>query len=163
MAKLSRKKRYNLRRDQRLILARGPNTVINRFEDLERLFELSIKRFSKRDGSPFQDEARKKTFREIINLACKYEVRMVSIEIENEIVGVDLIAIYKGTHYCLQGAYDLEKYPGLGNYANLLIIEDAINLGAKAVDFLEEADGWKDDWFEPLPCFQFKGLNFNRS
>jgi len=156
--KFNKKKRYNLRRDKKIILAKNPKTVHNRLEDIEKMFDLSIKRFSKRDGSPFEDEDRKKTFREIIRLAKEYEIRMLSTEINGEIAGVDLVAIYKGIYYTLQGAYDLEKHPGLGNYTNLLLIEDAINLGCKTVDFLEVSYGWKEDWFQPIPLFQFKGV-----
>lgn len=158
LQKFNKKKRYNLRRDQRLILAKNPQTIYNRFEDVEKLFELSIKRFSKRDGSPFESEERKETFRQIIQQAKEYDVRMISTEIKGEIVGVDLIAIYKGIYYTLQGAYNLEKHPGLGNYTNFLLIQDAINLGAKALDFLEVSYGWKEDWFKSIPLFQFNGF-----
>lgn len=152
------KKRYNLRRDQKLILAKNPKTHVNRFKDIEKLFELSIKRFANKDESAFVAPERRQTFREIIDQATEYEARMISTEIDGEIVGVDLIAIYKGIYYSLNGAYNLEKHPGLGNYTNLLMIQDALNLGAKAVDFLEVSYGWKEDWFEPIPLFQFKGI-----
>ena len=161
LQKFNSKKRYNLRRDQRIILAQQPKTFFNRFEDIENLFDLSIKRFASRDGSAFEDEGRKQTFREIIGRGGEYEVRIASTEIGGRIVGVDLIAVYKGIYYTLQGAYDLENHPGLGNYTNLLLIEDAINLGAKVVDFLEVSYGWKEDWFQPVPLFQFKGINGN--
>lgn len=152
------KKRYNLRRDQKIILSKNPKTCYNRFEDIETLFDLSIKRFAKRDGSPFETENRKQTFRDIMNQSGEYEIRIISTEIDNEIVGVDLVAIYKDIYYTLQGAYNLDKHPGLGNYTNFLLIEDAINLGAKSVDFLEVSYGWKEDWFQPIPLFQFKGI-----
>lgn len=162
LEKFSRKKRYNLKRDRKLILAKAPKTVINRFEDIEKLFELSIKRFSKfknpEDTSAFTINERKETFREIIRQAGEYKIRTITTEIDQEIVAVDLVAIYKGVYYALNGAYDLEKHPGLGNYSNLLLIEDAFRLGVKAMDFLEVSYGWKESWFEPIPLFQFKGL-----
>lgn len=158
MQRFSRKKRYNLRRDQKMILAKNPKTFYNCFEDIEKLFELSIKRFKDKDESAFAREGRRQTFREIIKQAREYEPRMVSTEINGKTVGVDLVAIHKGVYYALNGAYDLKKHPGLGNYTNFLLIQDAISLGAKAIDFLEVSYGWKEDWFKPVPLFQFKGL-----
>ncbi|HUV71770.1 MAG TPA: GNAT family N-acetyltransferase [Clostridia bacterium] len=155
---LSGKKRYNLKRDQRIILAQSPQTIINRFEDINAHFKLSLKRFTPRDGSPYEDERRKETFRQIINQAGEYEFRMISTEINDKLAGVDLVTIYKGVYYCLQGAYDIVHFPGIGNYTNLLQIQDAINLGCREIDFLEVAHGWKDSWFEPIPLFQFKGV-----
>lgn len=155
LSRFNRKKRYNLTRDRRIILSKNPKTVYNRFEDLEKLFELSIKRFDNKDISAFVQEQRRQTFREIIRQTGEYETRIVCTEINNEVVGVDLIALHKGIYYALNGAYDIEKHPGLGNYTNLLLIEDAIDLGMKAVDFLEVSYGWKEEWFEPIPLFQF--------
>jgi len=157
LLKFPKKKRYNLRRDQKIISAKNPQTFINRFEDIEHLFRLSIKRFKGKDGSAFISTERKETFRQIIKQAQEYEARMISTEINGKVVGVDLVAFYKGVYYALNGAYDLEKHPGLGNYSNLLLIEDALKLGAKTIDFLEVSYGWKEDWFTPLPLFQFKG------
>jgi len=157
LQKFNKKKRYNLRRDQKIILSYHPKTVINRFSDIENLFKLSIKRFADKDKSAFVRPERRKTFREIIKLAKEYEPRMITTEINGKIVGVDLAAIHKGIYYSLNGAYDLKRYPGLGNYTNFVLIQDAINLGAKAVDFLEVSYGWKEDWFKPIPLFQFKG------
>lgn len=158
LKKFNKKKRYNLRRDQRIILAKHPKTFFNRFGDIENLFKLSIKRFQNKDQSAFVAKERRQTFRQIIKQAREYEVRLVSTEINNKVVGVDLVALYKGIYYALNGAYDLKNQPGLGNYTNLLLIEDAIKLGAKAVDFLEVSYGWKEDWFKPIPLFQFKGI-----
>ncbi|PJC76310.1 hypothetical protein CO010_02905 [Candidatus Shapirobacteria bacterium CG_4_8_14_3_um_filter_39_11] len=160
MQKFNGKKRYNLRRDQRIILSHNPQTVINRYKDLEALFKLSIKRFAKidEDGSAFLVRERKETFRQIVKQANEYEIRTVTTEINGKTVGVDLVALYKGVYYALNGAYDIKHYPGLGNYTNFVLIQDAIDLGMKAVDFLEVSYGWKEDWFKPIPLFQFKGI-----
>jgi len=156
LQRFTAKKRYNLKRDAKIILSKNPKTIYNRFEDIEKMFDLSIKRFKDRDGSPFEKEARKGTFREILKQAGEYDVRMLSTEIDNETVGVDLVAIHKDTCYALQGAYDLEKHPGLGNYSNLLIMEDARALGAKVIDFLEVSYDWKESWFDPINLYQYK-------
>ncbi len=160
LQKFNAKKRYNLRRDQRIILGQNPQTVINHYADLETLFDLSIKRFSQRenDESAFVVKQRRETFRQIIKLANEYEIRTVSTKVNNKTVGVDLVALYKGVYYDLNGAYDIDACPGLGNYTNFVLIQDAIDLGMKKVDFLEVSYGWKEDWFKPVPLFQFKGL-----
>ncbi|MFH1565573.1 MAG: GNAT family N-acetyltransferase [bacterium] len=156
LQRFTAKKRYNLKRDAKIILSKNPRTVYNRFTDMERMFDLSIRRFESRDGSPFEKEARKGAFREILKQAGEYEVRMLSTEIDNEIVGVDLVAVYKNTCYALQGAYDLEKHPGLGNYSNLLIMDDARKVGAKIIDFLEVSYDWKESWFDPIKLYQYR-------
>lgn len=163
LQKFNGKRRYNLRRDQKIILSQNPKTVINRYKDLETLFKLSIKRFAKidEDGSVFLLKERKETFRRIAKQAREYEIRTVSTEINGKTVGVDLAALYKGTYYALNGAYDIEHYPGLGNYTNFVLIQDAIDLGMKTVDFLEVSYGWKEDWFKPIPLFQFKGKDYS--
>ncbi len=158
LQKFNKKKRYNLRRDQKIVLSHNPKTVINRLSDIEKLFQLSIKRFANKDESAFAHAERRKTFREIVRRAKDYEPRMISTEINGRVVGVDLVAIHKGIYYSLNGAYDLKHYPGLGNYSNFVLIQDAINLGLKAVDFLEVSYGWKEDWFKPIPLFQFSGF-----
>jgi len=156
LQKFNPKKRYNLKRDMRIIRAKNPKTIYNRYKDLEIMFDLSVKRFEKRDGSPFVMEERRETFRQICEQAGEYSTKMISTEIDGKIVGVDLIAVYNNTYYALQGAYDLEKHPGLGNYSNLLIIEDAIRNSMQKVDFLEVSYDWKAAWFDPIPLYQYK-------
>ena len=158
---LKKKKRYNLKRDWKKIQALKPEIVINDFSHLETLFKLNIKRF---DGmiladnkSTFLSKEKQKTFREIINLAKDYQVRMISTKIDNKIVAVDLVALYKRTYYCLAGGCDVGNYSGLGSFANLQLIKDAIELeNIDWIDFLQGDVNWKASWkLGTRPLFKF--------
>jgi len=158
---LKKKKRYNLKRDWKRIQALKPEIIINDFSHLETLFKLNINRF---DGmilgdnkSTFLSKEKQKTFREVINLAKDYQVRMISTKINGKIVAVDLVALYKKTYYCLAGGCDVAGYSGLGSFANLQLIKDAIGLeNIDLIDFLQGDVNWKASWkLGTRPLFKF--------
>ena len=158
---LKKKKRYNLKRDWKRIQTLKPEIVINDFSHLETLFKLNINRF---DGmiladnkSTFLSKEKQKTFKEVINLAKDYQVRMISTKIDNKIVAVDLVALYKRTYYCLAGGCDVGNYSGLGSFANLQLIKDAIELeNIDWIDFLQGDVNWKASWkLGTRPLFKF--------
>jgi len=155
---LNKKRRYNLKRDRRLINELNPKIYINRFEDFDKMVSLSTRRFAeKNDEADWVDKRRVETFRQIIRLSSKksYQVRMISIEIEGEIAAADLMTIHKGIYYPLKCGNDIKRFPGIGNYMNLLEIDDAIELKMQKMDFLEINYGWKDKWFEEVPLLQY--------
>jgi len=39
---------------------------------------------------------------------------------------------------------------------NLFEIDDAISLGMKKIDFLQNNYEWKERWFEAVPLFKFR-------
>lgn len=157
---LKKKKRYNLKRDWKKIQSLNPKIVYDDFSHLENLFKLNIGRF---DGmvlddskSTFLPKEKQVIFKEIVNLAKDYKVRMISTIIDNKIVAVDLVAIYNNIYYCLAGGCDVEGYSGLGTFANLKLIEDAISLGVEKIDFLQGDLNWKASWrLTPIPLFKF--------
>ena len=158
---LKKKKRYNLKRDWRRIQALKPKIVIDDFSHLENLFKLNINRF---DGmilgdnkSSFLTKEKQKTFKEIINLAKDYQVRMISTMINQKVVAVDLVALYQQTYYCLAGGCDVGNYSGLGSFANLQLIKDAIELeNVDLIDFLQGDVNWKASWrLGTRPLFKF--------
>jgi len=160
LARLKKKKRYNLKRDFKKIERQNPQIIYDRFEDLEELFKLNIDRFDGmvlgEDKSTFLPKEKQKTFREIINLANKYQIRMISVMKGQKVISVDLVAIYKDIYYCIGGACDIENYPGLGTFANLQLIKDAIQLGTKRIDFLQGDCNWKASWkMTTLPLFKY--------
>ncbi len=158
---LRKKKRYNLKRDWKRIQALKPEIIINDFSHLETLFKLNINRFKGMvlddSKSTFLPKEKQKTFKEIINLAKDYQVRMVSIIIKGKIVAVDLVALYKQTYYCLAGGCDVGNYSGLGTFANLQLIKDAIELeNIDLIDFLQGNVNWKASWqLGTRPLFKF--------
>jgi len=157
---LKKKKRYNLKRDLKKIESQNPQIIYDQFDHLEHLFKLNIGRFNgmvlEENKSTFLTKEKQKTFREIIDLAGKYQVRMISTMIGQKIISVDLATIYKRIYYCIGGGCDVETYSGLGTFANLQLIKDAIRLGAKRIDFLQGDCNWKISWkLIPVPLLKF--------
>ena len=157
---LKKKKRYNLKRDWKRIQALNPKIIYDDFSHLEYLFKLNIARFDnmllEESKSNFLPKEKQKAFKEIISLAKDYQARMIAIIINGRVVSVDLVAIYKKVYYCLGGGCDVENYSGLGAFANLKLIEDAISLGVEKIDFLQGDLNWKASWrLTPVPLLKF--------
>ncbi|MBD3279663.1 MAG: GNAT family N-acetyltransferase [Candidatus Pacebacteria bacterium] len=85
-----------------------------------------------------------------------YQLRMITVIINGQVAAVDLIAIFNQCYYPLKCAYDVQNFPGIGNYVNLLEIKDALALGMNKIDFLEMNYGWKDKWFTSVPLFKYQ-------
>ena len=157
---LRKKKRYNFKRDRRIIEAQKPQIIFDNFTDFDSLVSLSVKRFKgKGEDADWEDPRRVETFRQVIKLAQtngNYKVRLVTVKIGNKIAAVDLIALFNNCYYPLKCGYDVDKFPGIGSFVNLLEIDDAISLGMKKMDFLEIGYGWKDKWFEAVPLLQYE-------
>lgn len=160
LANLKKKKRYNLRRDRRIIEYQNPQVTFDNFSDFDTLVALSNKRFhEKGEDTDWEDFKRVKTFRQVINLGQEgksYTVRMITVKIGKKIAGVDLIALYNDCYSPLKCGYDIQNFPGIGNFVNLLEIEDALQLGMKKMDFLEIGYGWKEKWFQAVPLFKYE-------
>ncbi|MGB6838660.1 MAG: GNAT family N-acetyltransferase [Microgenomates group bacterium] len=160
LSTLKKKKRYNLKRDRRIIESQNPKVIFNRFDDFDTLIDLNITRFEEKgEDTDWEDPRRIETFRRVIDLGNtgeSYQTRMLTVVIDNKVAAVDLIATFNGCYYPLKCGYDIKNFPGIGNYVNLLEIEDAISLGMKKMDFLEIGYGWKDKWFEEIPLLQYE-------
>lgn len=162
LARLKKKKRYNLRRDRRRINVLNPKAIINNMSHLEKMFYLSIKRFREKypndpnEYSAFEDERRKNVFRSLMNKAGKYQVRLISTLINGQIEAVEFGLVYGKTYYAFNAGTHISRYSGLGVYSNLLVIEDALKLGCQKIDFLESDNNWKESWqFDSLYQYQF--------
>lgn len=157
---LKKKKRYNLRRDQKIIEAQEPIITFDRLSDFDALVNLSIKRFEEKgEDTDWQDPRRVEAFRQIIRLGKQngqYQVRTITVTIGNHIAAVDLIAIFQNCYYPLKCGYDVKNFPGIGSFVNLLEIDDAIQLGMRKMDFLEIGYGWKEKWFEAVPLLKYE-------
>lgn len=160
LANLKKKKRYNLKRDKRIIESQNPQIIYDHFSDLDTLVALSKKRFyEKGEDTDWDDLRRVETFRQVINLGKEkksYSLRMITVKIGQKIAGVDLIALYNDCYSSLKCGYDVKNFPGIGNFVNLLEIEDALQLGMKKMDFLEIGYGWKEKWFQAVPLFKYE-------
>lgn len=163
LGQLKKKKRYNLRRDRKRILAFHPKITINENSRIEDLFSLSIKRFKEQfpdepiEHSAFEDERRKNVFRNLITNAEKHQSRLITTIINGEVAAVEFGIVYNKTYFALNSGANILKYSGLGIFSNLLVIEDALNLGCTKIDFLEGDNNWKESWnFAHVYQYQFK-------
>jgi transcription-repair coupling factor (superfamily II helicase) len=124
------------------------------------MVDLSIKRFrEKGELSEFEKyPATTDIFKNIIKYGkSKYQIKMFSVYIKNKLAAADLIAIHNNVYYPLQGgSYNVHDYPGIGNYMDLLEIDDAITLGIEKMDFLQIDYGWKHRKFTEIPMFKYE-------
>jgi hypothetical protein len=155
---LKKNRRRNLRKDRNRTLKQKPEIIINNFADFNYLVELSKKRFQERgEDTDWQDLRRIETFKEVIKLADRsYKKRMITIKIGKKVAGVDLVCLYNNTYFTLKCGYDVKNFSGIGNFINLVEIDDAIKLGMKKIDFLQNNYGWKSQYFEPVPLFKYE-------
>lgn len=160
---LKKKKRYNLRRDKRKMLEHTPKVIIESGKNIEEMFNLSIERFRRKypddpsDQSAFEDTRREEVFRCLVTYAKDYQVRLITTIIKDKIEAVEFGLVYGKTYYALNAGVDVSHFSGLGVYSNLLVIEDALNLGCTKIDFLESDNNWKASWqLESFYQYSFK-------
>jgi len=67
-----------------------------------------------------------------------------------------LIALFNECYYTLICGYDVWNFSGIGNFLNLFEIDDAIRLGMKKIDFLQENYEWKNRLFDEIPLFMYR-------
>ena len=155
---LKKNRRRDLRKDRNRILKQNPKIVFNRFSDFKKLVNLAKKRFAQKGESvDWKDKRRVETFSQVINLkGLSYELRMLSVYIGRKIAGVDLIALYGNTYYALKCGYDVKNFPGIGNFINLIEIDDALKLNLGKIDFLQNNYQWKSRWFQEVPLLKYE-------
>ncbi|MBN1331331.1 GNAT family N-acetyltransferase [Candidatus Dojkabacteria bacterium] len=157
---LKKKRRYNMKRDRRVIESRNPVVVRDRFEDLDHLIRLSKARLKEKGQlADWEDPRQIEAFRNVVELGKihdSYDIRMLSVEIDGEIMGVDLILLYNKIYAPIKCGYDVDNCPGIGNFLNLYEIEDALAGGFEKMDFLAVNNGWKDKWLEEVPLYVFE-------
>lgn len=160
LTSFNKKRRYNMKRDKRIIEAQQPQIIFDNFSDLKKLVALCKKRFyEKGEDTDWDDPRRVETFKQVISLGNQkgsYRIRMITVKIGKKTAAVDLILLFNGCYYPVKCGYNVAEFPGIGNYVNLLEIEDALRLGMRKMDFLEINYGWKDRWFETVPLYKFK-------
>lgn len=154
---LKKNRRHDLRKDRRRIERQNPEILINNFSDFKNLIAICKKRFAEKgQHTDWEDKGRVKAFEEVLRLGNKsYENRMITVKIGNKIAGVDLIGIFNKTYFTLKCGYDVKNFRGIGNFMNLLEIDDAIKLGMKKIDFLQNNYGWKSQYFQSVPLFKY--------
>jgi hypothetical protein len=81
---------------------------------------------------------------------------MVTVKIGGKIAGVDLICLFNNTYFTVKCGYDVIGFSGIGNFINLFEIDDAIKLGMKKIDFLQNNYQWKEKYFQPFPLLKYE-------
>jgi hypothetical protein len=155
---LKKNTRRNLRKDRNRILKMNPEIIIDNFSNIEDMIKLCKKRFSEKSKSAdWEDPRRIETFKNVIKLAgTSYKIRMITIKIDNKIAGVDLIALFKDTYLAIKCGYNVKEFSGIGNFMNLTEIDDAVKIGMKKIDFLQNNYHWKSGLFESVPLFKYE-------
>lgn len=153
---IKKNERRNLRKDCHKVERMSPKIIIDRFNDLDKLVDICVTRFTQKgEDTDWDDQRRIDAFKNVIkNTGKSYKIRMITIEVQGKAVGVDLIATYNDTYFALKCGYDVYSCPGIGNYMNMFEINDALKLGAKKIDFLQSSYQWKDKFFKPTQLFQ---------
>lgn len=155
---IKKSRRHDLRKDRRRIESQNPEIIINNFSDIDQLIALSKKRFNEKGKkTDWEDPRRIETFREIIRQGGKsYQVRMITIKINGVTAGVDLICLYNDTYFAIKCGYDVKNFSGIGNFMNIFEIDDAIRLGMKKIDLLQNNYEWKNRWFQSVPLVKYE-------
>ncbi len=157
---IKKKRRHNLRRDYNKIKDLKPHFFKNRYVDLENLILMNKKRFTQKGIAVCWDDNRvTNTFYNLLRIAKpRYTPHITSLEIDKVTAAVDYTLLYKDTYYALRGSLDLVNYSGIGNYMTAYEIQDAIELGMKHIDVLQEESGWKSKWFTEIPLYKIEVL-----
>lgn len=167
---LPRKKRQNINRDIRSIFQMNPVIRYDLANDLQKLFDLSVLRMrqkvKKHDDEEIsvyetpESDIYKSFIKELWNRkGNEYNARIISVTIKNKIVSCDFNLVYKNQYYPLHSGIDVDSASGIGTFANMLDIKDAINYKCNYVDFCMEDHHWKHTWFKSDPMFKIEIQN----
>lgn len=161
LAGLTKKHRYNLRRDVKNIEQHNPKIEFVEGKDLdlfEKLVDLSLKRFSAMDEpSDFTVPEKKQAFKNIIQNSGLYDVKFMKASVKDEIVAVDLILSYRNIYNPIRGGADSNNYPGLGSYMVYENFKDAIANKFAWLDCLQtDCGGYKKRLFNARSMMMFE-------
>lgn len=156
---LNKKKRYNLRRDLKHINALNPKLVFDGKKSFDGMVEITSRRFhNKGEKTDFdKDPSMIESFRRMVHNSKKtFSTSTLAVNIKNQFAGVDILAFYKDVYYSLRGGNDTENFPGIGNFLNLVEINEAILKGMREINFLQYDYGWKSSWFQKRARFKYE-------
>ncbi|KKQ27360.1 MAG: hypothetical protein US42_C0010G0007 [Candidatus Magasanikbacteria bacterium GW2011_GWC2_37_14] len=139
------KRRGDFLRAMKKIEALEPEVRYNNLADLDVLFDLNQKRF--KEESTFTRENDKKFFRDLLKTNLDFEI--LSVVINGKIVAASFSIYYNGRYEYLANGADVENYPFVGTYLNLMSIKRAIEKKMTVIDFGYGEAGWKDLWHLP--------------
>lgn len=161
LAGFAKKNRYRLRSSYNALMKRGATIKWIDTKDpsyFDRFVALKGKVFDgdEKEDNYYDDPQHIKTFRNVIQNAGKYSVRILQIEVDGTVVGIDIVIVYNDIFYLIGGAYDSATVDGVGNAALYLLLEEAIKQKSRLVDCLQEDSGWKHRYFTGTPLYVFE-------
>ncbi len=165
LATLKTKKRQNIKRDVRSIIAKIPVVRYDNPADLKHLFRLNrmqmrrkVKMYNDESLSVFETD--KKMGRAFLEMwkrsGGRYRARIITVLVGGKVVGCDFNLIYKKKYVTVLGGSNVKAVSGIGNFMNYLDIQDAINEKMEYIDFMMENHYWKEDWFKPERRYKFQ-------
>jgi CelD/BcsL family acetyltransferase involved in cellulose biosynthesis len=118
------------------------------------MVDMSLTSFGK--SSYFYDSRFTEGFREVLRLLSRNGwLRMVSLEIGDKTVAVDMAAVYKGSYVVMLGGTDPE-FRGVAKAMNMQHLEFACEQRLSRVDFLCGDFHWKKLWhLDPQPLYKY--------
>jgi len=124
-------------------------TVHNHFSDVERMFDLNLKRFG--NNSSFIYPYRQQIFRDLITL---FDVQLISLTINGVVEGVSYGIVYKDRYIGMNAGVN-NDIRDVGKLLVLLQIDRAISLGCRFYDGGKGSGEWKEEFkFEKSPQYQ---------
>lgn len=123
---------------------------------LPKLKELSIIDFERNDISEYRKPQRMRTFEMIYKNQGKYEIKTFLVYIQNYLVSLDILAIYRNNLYILTGASDLERFSGANTFITYLEIEYGIKNKFQLIDCMQVDYHWKHKYFFKKPMLKFE-------
>ena len=159
LARFDKKKRYNLKRDRQDLIDQGIEIIYNRFEDIHELIRFANCRFN--DQSLWTPHIVTAFENLVKNQTNEYQMEMLSFKVGHMMAGYDLNFIYNKTYSAVKCGYNVQTFPGIGNFATLTDIDQALKHGCTKMDFLQSVGAlttrpWKADWFTTIPLYKIE-------
>jgi hypothetical protein len=148
------KKLKAIKKEIEAMLAPGWSWHVNCLTDYDIMVDMSLSTFGK--SSYFYDSRFTEGFREVFRFLSRNGwLRMLSLEIGDKTVAVDMAAVYRGTYVVLLGGTDPE-YRGVAKAMNMQHLEFACEQRLSRVDFLCGDFHWKKLWhLDPQPLYKY--------
>jgi hypothetical protein len=152
--RFSRKRIKAILKDIRTLTNEDGQFYLNRFEDFDALVRMSILNFGE-DAYLFERRLRE-CFRDAMYFLQRGGyLQLVSLQVKEKTVAVDLGAIYRGTYTIFMGGTHPEV-PGIAKAINMRHIEISCGKKLSCVDFLCGDFHWKTLWhLDPEPLYKF--------
>jgi len=162
----TKKTRYNLKHDRDRILQHNPTFRINEKSDLYELIRLNNEHYhALGEDTGWEDPRRIATYEFIADLDSKkegFETKIITLLIDGVVASVELATITKDIYTVMKCGHENKRFPGIGNYAMLLNIEDSITMGRKYVDYLQESYGYKERYFDPISLYKYASPGYQQ-